>query len=50
MIKLQELLGLDHDLDKILNKTNPKEFNAFKEQKDAKIKSDNLERIKGELE
>jgi len=50
MNKIQELLGLDHDLDKILNKNNPKEFNAIKEQKDAKIKADNLEKIKSELE
>lgn len=31
MIKIQDLLGMEYDLDKILNNTNPKEFNAFKE-------------------
>ena len=50
MLKLQELLGLESDLSKILNKTNPKEFQAFREQKDAKIRAENLDKIKSDLE
>eukprot|EP00825_Cyclidium_porcatum_P045623 TRINITY_DN698_c0_g1_i2.p1 TRINITY_DN698_c0_g1~~TRINITY_DN698_c0_g1_i2.p1 ORF type:complete len:545 (-),score=129.87 TRINITY_DN698_c0_g1_i2:377-2011(-) len=48
--KIQQLLGPDVDLDKILNKSSQKELQEFKQLKEAKVKFENTQKLNEQYE